>query len=69
MYKLNLIDKIAIVLALVGAINWGFIGLLNLDLVKLIFGFLPILQRIVYILVGVAGVYVAFLIGKNKYKK
>jgi len=66
---INLIDKIAIVLALVGAINWGFIGLLNLDLVKLIFGFLPILQRIVYILVGVAGVYVAFLIGKNKCKK
>ncbi len=51
----KLIDTVAMVLVIVGAINWGLVGLFNLNLVTLIFR-LGILVKIVYILVGIAGV-------------
>lgn len=44
-------------LVLVGAVNWGLVGLLSLNLVDLIFGSWPGLVSIVYILVGAAGVW------------
>jgi len=53
--KAKLIDTIVMVLVIVGAINWGLVGLFGWDLVKLIFR-LDILIRIVYVLVGIAGV-------------
>lgn len=65
MYKFNIIDKIAIILVIIGAINWGLIGLFNLDLVALLFGqTVGILSRIVYILIGAAGVALVMLITK-----
>lgn len=56
MYKLSLLDKIAIILVLIGAVNWGLIGLFGLDIVRVITLGIPILQRIVYIAVGLSGV-------------
>ncbi|MBW2984007.1 DUF378 domain-containing protein [Candidatus Woesearchaeota archaeon] len=53
--KAKLIDTIVMVLVIVGAINWGLVGLFNLNLVTLIFR-LDILARIIYVLVGIAGV-------------
>jgi len=65
LYKFNIIDKIAIILVIIGAINWGLIGLFNLDLVALLFGqTVGILSRIVYILIGAAGVALVMLITK-----
>lgn len=68
MYKLNTLDKIAIALVLIGALNWGIIGAFNLDLVGLLFHSIPILQRIVYLLVGIAAIYLLVLIFKSKHK-
>jgi uncharacterized protein len=48
---------VATILMIVGAINWGLVGLLGLDLVATIFGVGTVLAKVVYILVGVAGVY------------
>lgn len=45
-------------LAMVGAINWGLVGLLNLNLVEMLLGAWPGLVRLVYILVGACAVYV-----------
>jgi uncharacterized membrane protein YuzA (DUF378 family) len=42
---------------LIGALNWGLVGLLDFDLVAAIFGKKSIASRLVYILVGLAGVY------------
>ena len=53
--KGKLIDAIVMVLVIVGAINWGLVGLFNLNLVTLIFR-LDILAKIIYVLVGIAGV-------------
>lgn len=57
---------IAMVLVLIGGLNWGLVGLLNLDLVALLLGSMPIVQKLVYILVGLSA---AFLIFKKFYKK
>lgn len=44
-------------LTIIGAINWGLVGLLNFDLVAAIFGKKSFISRLVYTLVGLAGVY------------
>lgn len=49
------IQKTALTFTLIGAINWGLIGLFDLDLVALIFGEMTMLSRIVYGLVGICG--------------
>ena len=54
---MKIIDKIALVLIIIGAINWGLIALFNLDLVALLFGDMTILSRIVYGLVGISGLW------------
>jgi uncharacterized protein len=59
MKRLNGLDGIALVLAIIGAINWGLIGLLNYNLVEAIFGTATLFTRIVYALVGLSGLYLA----------
>lgn len=53
------VDVIAAILLVVGGLNWGLIGLFDFNIVNLIFGSLPILERIVYVVVGLAAVYQA----------
>lgn len=57
------IELIAMILIVVGAVNWGLFGLLNIDLVTLIAG-KTILARLVYLLIGAAGVYEALVMSK-----
>lgn len=59
--KKDMLGNIALALTIIGGLNWGLVGLLNLDLVALIFGFMPILQQIVYILVGLSALYLAYI--------
>jgi hypothetical protein len=47
---------ISYILVIIGALNWGLVGLFNIDLVALIFGEMTILARIVYILVGISAI-------------
>lgn len=49
------LQKTALVLTIIGAINWGLIGIFNFDLVAAIFGDMSVFSRIIYTLVGVAG--------------
>ena len=54
---MNTLQKTALVLTIVGALNWGLIGLFQFDLVATIFGGADtLLARTVYTLVGVAGI-------------
>lgn len=48
----------AFTLAMVGAVNWGLVGLMNLNLVSTLLGAGSSLEKIVYILVGLSAVYV-----------
>jgi len=55
---------IALILVIVGGLNWGLVGLLNLDLVAAIFGAMSVLSRIVYVLVGLSAVYILAISAK-----
>lgn len=50
-------DCTALTIAIIGAINWGLIGLFKFNLVSFLFGEMSLLSRIVYILVGLCGLY------------
>ena len=53
-----LLDRIALILVIVGALNWGGIGLFGFDTVAFLFGGqLSMLSRIIYALVGLAGLW------------
>jgi len=58
---MKILDLIAVILVIIGALNWGLVGLVNLDLVASIFGAMTVLSRIVYLVVGLAGIYVAVI--------
>ncbi len=51
------INIIALTLVIIGAINWLLVGLFEFNLVDAIFGSLSVLTRIIYILVGIAGLW------------
>lgn len=53
-------DWVAIVLLIIGGLNWGLVGIFNLDLVETIFGSIAWLQKTVYIVVGIAALYMIY---------
>jgi uncharacterized membrane protein YuzA (DUF378 family) len=55
----KILHMAAFVLTVVGALNWGLVGLLNVNLVAMVLGAWPGLVNLVYILVGVAAAYLA----------
>ena len=52
---MNTLQKVCLVITIIGAINWGFIGLLEINLVESIFGDETVISRIIYSLVGLTG--------------
>ena len=54
---MKIIDIIALVLIIIGALNWGLVGLFNFNLVEAIFGVMTWITRIIYILVGISGLW------------
>ena len=60
-------DTLALVLVIIGALNWGLVGLFRFDLVAALFGGqTALLSRIIYSLVGLAGLYaITFLMGNR----
>ena len=55
--EMKVIDKIALILIIIGAINWGLIGIFKFNLVEMIFGDMTMLARLIYILVGISGLW------------
>ena len=62
---MNTLFKSALVISIIGCINWGLVGLLNFNLVEYLFGDGSLLTRIVYVLVMVAGLITAGIFTKN----
>ena len=58
--KINILDWVSIILVIVGGLNWGLVGAFNFDLVATIFGVMSALSRIVYVLVGLAAIYLIY---------
>lgn len=55
----NIVYWVALVLVIVGGLNWGLVGAMNFDLVATLLGDMSMLSRAVYILVGLSAIYVA----------
>ncbi|WP_418222626.1 DUF378 domain-containing protein [Clostridium isatidis] len=54
---MKVLDNIALILVIIGAINWGLIGFFDFNLVEAIFSTMPAISRVIYALVGITGLY------------
>ncbi len=59
MKALKGLDFAALLLIVIGGLNWGLVGLFGFNLVAAIFGPMSILSRVVYVLVGLSAIYAA----------
>ena len=57
-------DTIALILSVIGCLNWGLVGIFRFDLVAWLFGNLTWVSRIVYALVGICGLYCLTFYGR-----
>ena len=56
--ELNIMDTLSLILIVIGALNWGLVGIFQFDLVAAIFGGMSgVVSRIIYTLVGLAGLW------------
>lgn len=65
MAEMKVLDWIAYILVIIGAVNWGLLGAFKFNVVNVVLGSIPILEKIVYILVGIAGLYLIYLLTKK----
>ncbi|MBQ4560165.1 MAG: DUF378 domain-containing protein [Tyzzerella sp.] len=61
---MKMFDNISLTLVIIGALNWLLIGVFRFDLVAFLFGNMTLLSRIVYILVGLCGLYLITFYGR-----
>lgn len=57
-------DYVALIISVIGAINWGLVGLFRFNLVSWIFGDMSWLSRIIYVVVGICGLYLLSFFGR-----
>ncbi|MCL2817859.1 MAG: DUF378 domain-containing protein [Clostridiales bacterium] len=66
MTRIGAWDRIALALAVIGAINWGLIGFFKFDLVAALFaGQLSVVSRIIFAVIGIAGLWAMTLLFRN----
>ncbi|MGK5595289.1 MAG: DUF378 domain-containing protein [Parachlamydiaceae bacterium] len=53
------LDVIVAILLVIGGLNWGLVGAFDFNLVEFLFGQLPVIARIIYIVVGLSALYQA----------
>ncbi len=53
--------NVALILTIIGGINWGLVGAFNLDLVAFLFGPMSVLSRILYVLIGLSALAMIFV--------
>lgn len=58
------LDYTALIISVIGALNWGLIGLFKFNLVSWIFGDMSWITRIIYVVVGICGLYLLSFIGR-----
>lgn len=65
---MRFLDTLALLLVIIGAVNWGLIGFFDFNLVSALFGEMTVLSRIIYALVGIAGLYSLSFLGRDIYE-
>jgi len=61
---MNLLDKIATLLLIIGGFNWGLVGWINYNLVDSLFGVGSVISRVIYAIVGMASLYCIYTMVK-----
>ncbi|MBQ1394272.1 MAG: DUF378 domain-containing protein [Lachnospiraceae bacterium] len=61
---MKVLDYIILILVIIGALNWGLIGFFRFDLIRVLFGNMSGLSRIIYALVGISGIYALSYFGR-----
>jgi hypothetical protein len=64
MNKLGLLDWLALILLVIGGLNWGLVGIFDFNLVEAIFGDMTTIARVIYAVVGLSAIYTLLLAGK-----
>lgn len=64
MAKKKALDLIALILVIIGGLNWGLVGLFDFNVVQAIFGGIPLLRDIIYVLVGLSALFMLKYFGK-----
>ena len=59
------LDYTALIISMIGALNWGLIGLFKFNLVSWIFVDMSWISRIIYVIVGICGLYLLSFIGRT----
>ncbi|MFA6263851.1 MAG: DUF378 domain-containing protein [Candidatus Babeliales bacterium] len=60
--KLSMLDYTALILVIIGGINWGLVGTVRMDLVAILFGDMTYVSRMVYTLVGLSALYTGLIL-------
>ncbi len=58
------LDYFILALAIIGAINWGLVGIFKINLVSYLFGSMSWVSRVIYALVGLCGLYLLSFYGR-----
>jgi uncharacterized protein len=66
MNRMNGLDWISWILVIIGGLNWGLVGFFGLNVIDLIFGIGSIITRIIYALVGLAALYLIFVLPSKR---
>ena len=67
---MEMLQKVMLTITIIGAINWGLIGILDIDLVAMLFGTASFFTRVVYTLVGICGlVNIGILLAHLDFKR
>lgn len=61
-----IVKWVAVILIIVGALNWGLVGAFNFNLVTTLFGDTTMITRVIYMLIGLAGLYKIFMVATKK---
>ena len=64
--KSYILDYILLAIVIIGALNWGLVGLFRFDLIAFIFGTMSWVSRIIYVLVGISGIYLLSMYARMK---
>lgn len=62
--RMSAVDWIAMTLLIIGGLNWGLVGLFDLDLVAMLFGEMSAVSRVIYVLVGLSALYSIYTASK-----
>ncbi len=61
---MKVIDMTALLIGVIGCVNWGLIGIANFNLVEFLFGSIPFLVMVIYLLAGLSGIYLLTFFSK-----